>query len=65
MVFQKVVLFNVREYASDSDSEYIKTGVPIYHESSRFSKELVVSVGTSLNDKTGIFFADTKNSKVN
>ena len=37
----------------------------LYHESSRFSKKVMVSAGVSWNGKTQIHFIDTKTTKVN
>ena len=51
-----------------NDVVYVKKEIPVgwlYHETSQFSKKVMVSAGVSMRGKTKIHFIDTSKTKVN
>ena len=57
-----------RNYQNDIVYGHKKKEIPVgrlYHETSRFSKKVMVSAGVSMRGKTKIHFIDTSKTKVN
>ena len=57
-----------RNCQNDVGYGHKKKDIPVgrlYHENSRFSKNVMVSAGVSMREKTRIHFIDTSKTKVN